>query len=169
MTWTIASGPEEVEPLADRIRLRWVLRRDGEEREVFVEVSGAAWASDPDSLPSRIGEVVRSEGRSEVERHLARHEPPSRLLVTTVGVTVVPRHGSYERNDRVFVLHEGRWEKARVEQLGEPSDAVTVKHAGVEGGEYKRDVIFVQRVNSDAIEAYRYEDVRPTPPEHRLA
>jgi hypothetical protein len=45
--WTIASGPEEVEPVADHTRLRYILRRNGEEREVFVEVSGTAWVSEP--------------------------------------------------------------------------------------------------------------------------
>jgi len=163
MRWTIASGPEEVAPVADHTRLRYVLRRDGEEREVFVELSGTAWASEPDSLPSPLDDVVRSRGRLEVERHLDRHEPPSRLIVTTGGVTVVPRDGSYKPNDRVYVLHEGRWAEARVVELGEQGDAVTVKHAGVEGGEYQRDVLFVRRVDGDAVEPYRYEQVRPTP------
>jgi hypothetical protein len=140
-----------------------VLRCDGEEREVFVEIAGTASASEPNSRPSPIDEVVGSHGRSEVERHLARHEPPSRLIVTTADVTVVPRDGYYEPGDRVFVLHGGRWEEARVVEQGEPSDAVTVKHGGVHGGEYQRDVIFIRRAGGDAVELHRYEHVRPTP------
>jgi hypothetical protein len=163
MAWKISSGPQEVEPVADHARLRFDLHRNSEERDVFVEVAGTAWHSEPDSLPSPLDEVVRSRGRSEVERHLERPEPPSRLIVTTRGVIVVPRDGCYEPNDRVFVLHEGRWAEARVVELGEPNDAVTVKHTGVVNGEYQRDVIFVRRVGGDAVEPYRYEDVRATP------
>lgn len=82
--------------------------------------------------------------------------------MTTGGVTVVSSNGYYESDDRVFVLHEGCWEEARVVEPGQPSDAVKVKHDGIVGGEYERDVLFVRRVRSDFVESYRYEHVRPT-------
>lgn len=72
MTWTIATRPEEVAVVVGHVRLRYVLRRDSEERDVFVEAAGTAWPSEPTSLLSPIDEVVFSRGRSQVERHLER-------------------------------------------------------------------------------------------------
>jgi hypothetical protein len=91
--WTVISGPEEVLPVADRRRYRWVVARGEDRREVFVEVSGSASATEPSSLPFPLEEAVRSRGASELVKLLDRTEPPARIVIDTGRVTIVPRMG----------------------------------------------------------------------------
>jgi hypothetical protein len=87
--WSIVSGPEEVRPLADHHRFRCVVARGDVRRDVFVEITGTAWATDINTLPSPVNEAVRTRGASELTKVLDKVEPPARIVVSTTAVTVV--------------------------------------------------------------------------------
>jgi hypothetical protein len=76
--WQILSGADLVVPLADHRRLRFVVGSETAVREVYVEISGSAVASDPKTLPSSIGEAVRTDGRDAVKRYPCRGRPARR-------------------------------------------------------------------------------------------
>ena len=84
--WEILSGPELVAPIADHRRLRFLIGSDLAVRELHAQISGTAAACAPDSLPSPIGEAVRTDGRHAVERYLAEGEPPAIIRISTTGM-----------------------------------------------------------------------------------
>lgn len=88
--WTIIEGPEEIPPLKDHHCLRFVIERGEDRRELFVEISGTAAACDPDTLPSPVGDAVRTNGLDAVQRYVEEAnrdgtEPPSTIEITTTG------------------------------------------------------------------------------------
>ena len=87
--WSIVSGPEEVRPVPDHRRFRHVVARGDVRRDVFVEITGTAWVTDIDTLPSPVNEAVRTLGASELTKVLDKLEPPARIVVSTTAVTVV--------------------------------------------------------------------------------
>lgn len=93
--WSLVSGPAEVPPLADHRRYQYVVERRDERREVFVEVTGTAAAVDPHTLPSPLDEAVTSRGASELLRLLERGVAPTRIVISTREVTVVPSSRSF--------------------------------------------------------------------------
>jgi hypothetical protein len=78
MAWEINGqvGPH-AEPGYDGHGWLWELVQEGRQaRRVFVQVSGTAWAVDPESLASETRRAIETEGRSEVEKVLGEDEPP---------------------------------------------------------------------------------------------
>ena len=63
----------------------WEVGREGETRRVLVEVSGSAWATEPELLPDETAEAIRTEGRSQVERVLDAQDPPRVIQCGTKG------------------------------------------------------------------------------------
>jgi hypothetical protein len=90
--WSVVQGPELVVPLADHRRLRFVVERGEEAREIFVEISGTAAACDPYALPYPVSAAVRTDGLSAVEHYLAEGDPPAIIEVGTNGIwsSIVP-------------------------------------------------------------------------------
>jgi hypothetical protein len=76
MAWEIQGqvGPHS-EPDYDGSGWLWELSRDSEARRVFVIVSGSALASENVQCDDTAA-AIRTEGRSEVERVAALHDPP---------------------------------------------------------------------------------------------
>ena len=84
--WEILSGPQLVAPIADSPSPAILIGSDLAVRELHVEISGTAAACAPDSLPSPIGEAVRTDGRDAVERYLGEGEPPAIIRISTTGM-----------------------------------------------------------------------------------
>ena len=84
--WQILSGADLVVPLADHRRLRFVVAARPPCARCTSRFSGSAVASDPKTLPSPIGEAVRTDGRDAVERYLAEGEPPATIRISTTGM-----------------------------------------------------------------------------------
>ena len=161
MPWLLEAEPEQVRPIGDGERWRYVVHDGaGERRDVFVELSGTVAACDPSGLPSPIDEAARTLGRSVIEASVDRLEPPAVITVTTHDVVVQPRHGSYGPGDRVYVCDDGQWRPARVVRLAEPDEALDVPAADPPR---RSDVIWVSRDGEP--QRYRYADVRPLPPD----
>jgi hypothetical protein len=109
-SWTISSGPEQLAPLADHVRFHYCVALGQEAKDVFVEISGSAMASDPGSLPSPVGEAVATRGRSVLECHLDRAEPLANIVISSSSVRVVPRDRFYEPGDRIVAREEPGWQ-----------------------------------------------------------
>ena len=81
--WTIVLGPEEVRPLADHARYRYVFERDDDTQEVFVEITGTAAATDARTLPSPLDDAVSTRGASELVDLAERGIAPARIVIDT--------------------------------------------------------------------------------------
>lgn len=167
MSWEIEGDPQSVAPYAEHSRYRYMLRRGDEHREVFVEVSNTACGTDPATLPSPLDEVVRTSGRSVIEANLHRLDPPARVVVNSRDWYVVPREGVYDYRDRVYVREGEDWFEARYQRPGDPDEAVNVDDPRVEGVQAARDVAWVFCLNDGVLRAYKYEDIRASPPPGR--
>lgn len=167
MSWRVIGEPQQVSSVRDGVRWRYVMERDDGKRrdDVFVELSGTAAASAPESFPSPLDEAVGTRGRSVLERGADRVEPPSVVWIDSEKIVVQPRLGFYEPGDRVYVRDGDEWLPATVVEWGEPADAVDVPRAGVGGGVLRRDVLWVRRAVDGTVERYRDEHVRPQPPD----
>jgi hypothetical protein len=141
-----------------------VLANADEQREVFVELSGTANASEPESLPSPIGKAVATQGRSVIESRLQRVEPVSRLVVTSTAVRSIPRHGWYEAGDRLVLWVGDEWVACEFVRPGEPEEAIEVDDARVVEGSYRRDVAWVELPTTGDLVAGRYDELRPEVP-----
>jgi hypothetical protein len=163
--WVLVNGSDEVHPVGDGRRFRYVVEReDGEQRDVFVELTGSAAASHPDTFPSPLDEALRTKGRSVIEGCAERVEPPAVVWIDTQRFVIQPREGYPKPGDRVYVLQDGEWVAGTVEDWGEPADAIEVEQPGVIGGVLRRDVLWVRRWTDSVVDRYRYEHVRATPP-----
>ena len=157
--WQIHGPPEECRPTGANKVLRYLLRRDGEERDVVVEMSLTLCATEPSTLPSPLDELARTDGRSLVERSLHRREPPARITAHTRGFAIVPRDGDYEYGDHVHVRIDAEWVEGRFDRPGDPEEALDVDDPRVESGRRRSDVAFV-RLGTGEVRAFRYDDVR---------
>jgi hypothetical protein len=72
----------------------FVLERDGQRRDVFVELSGSVTASDPERLDEPLGEFVRTRGLKLVERYLSHVGPPAIIKVDNASWRAVEREVS---------------------------------------------------------------------------
>jgi hypothetical protein len=163
--WRIVDGPVEVEPTGDHVRFAFHLSEGAQTLPVFVEISGSANASDPETLPGPVRDAIRTNGRSAVEHRLVRVVPPTRLVVTTAGIRTIARQGAYWPGDLVAAREtDGAWHLAEFLRTGDPDEATVVEDPRVIGGAYKRDVAWVRRLDDGRVVPYAYKDLRPEPP-----
>jgi hypothetical protein len=162
MPWDLVNGPRRARPVGDGQRWGYVFAGDrGEQCETFVEVSGTAAATDPNTLPSPLDEAVRTRGRSVLENSPRRSEPPAVIFVSTTAIVVQPREGAYEPGDRVYLREgESSWSRATVVRLGDPDEAVDVKTAG---SSRRADVVWVRIASDGELRAVPYSHVRAEP------
>lgn len=161
--WEIQGPPQECRPTGANKILRYWLARDGEERDVVVEISLTLCATDPSTLPSPLDELARTEGRSVVERNLHRREPPARIIAHTKGFVIVPRDGNYEYGDRVYVRVGVQWLEGRFDRPGDPEEGVDVNDPRLNTGRRRSDVALV-RLGTGGVRAFRYGDICARPP-----
>jgi len=62
----------------------WLIRREGDERSVRVEVVGGPFRVT--DLPAESRNAIRSRGATAVDAFLVRDEPPDLIVVSTLGV-----------------------------------------------------------------------------------
>ena len=88
MSWEIRAnlGPYAC-PGADARGWLWELTRGGEATEVVVEVSEAAWSTDPQCLPEDTREVLDTDGRAALLDLLGEARPPGVIRCGTDGCT----------------------------------------------------------------------------------
>jgi hypothetical protein len=83
--WNVIEGPIPAAPQADHHRYLYVIEREADRRELYVELSGTVAACAPETLPDPVGEMVTTNGRAAVERYLNDEEPPGIVRVHTAG------------------------------------------------------------------------------------
>jgi hypothetical protein len=66
----------------------WEIGRGAEVAQVVVEVSEAAWSSDPLALPADTREALETDGRAEVLKVLEREEPPRVIRCGSSGCSI---------------------------------------------------------------------------------
>lgn len=80
----------EVRAVNDGHRFRFVVERDGERRDLFVEISGTAYLS-AESLPSPLDDDASTDGLHAAQRYIdeaneSDGEPPVTIEVSTTRV-----------------------------------------------------------------------------------
>ncbi|UUY03016.1 hypothetical protein LRS13_20415 [Svornostia abyssi] len=159
--WNIVGAPEQVLPLGAHDRYEISLEKDGAVRELFVQISYTAAACDPRTLPSPIGDLVRTRGGAFLDdRQLSRVEPPLLLVVSTLGYDVIPRQGSYLSGDRVEVREGDEWVAGVFDRTGEPTVRVMIPAAAATAGARVADVGVVRFDDGSVVHA-PYGDIRP--------
>lgn len=151
---------------------RWQVETPSGSVDVDIYFSGTVAACDPDSLPSQIGDAVRTRGRSVIERSQLLGELPLLVVVSTADIAAASRL-TLDRatpGEKVFVCHgtdPWYWTKAVVERAGDPDDALIVEDDRVVSGPHgvaRRgvDVVWASPLGSDNSppEAHPYGEVR---------
>ena len=87
--WRIVAGPVEFTSTPDGADIdmgwRWTIERDAVTRDVRVEIAGSRF--DSSNLPDEAVKAVTSRGKSAVEAVLGEDQPPTRIVVSSAGVT----------------------------------------------------------------------------------
>jgi len=88
VSWEIRAnlGPH-VRPGSDARGWLWELTRDGEATQVVVEVSEAAWSTDPPRLPEDTRQALETDGRAALLDVLGEERPPGVIRCGTDGCT----------------------------------------------------------------------------------
>ncbi len=68
----------------------WEITRAGQVARVLIEVSEAAWATDPLALPGDTRRALETDGRTELLKVLDEDEPPSVIRCGTAGCAYLP-------------------------------------------------------------------------------
>jgi len=87
--WQRVGGPTQFRARPDGSEIEvgwsWQIRREGDEpRLVRVEVSGSPFRVT--DLPAESRNAIRSRGATAVDAFLDREEPPTRIVVSTLGI-----------------------------------------------------------------------------------
>jgi hypothetical protein len=87
--WQRVGGPTQFGGTPDgggiEVGWSWSIKREGDEpRLVQVEVSGSPFRVT--DLPAEARNAIRSRGATAVDAFLDREEPPTRIVVSTLGV-----------------------------------------------------------------------------------
>jgi len=92
MPWTIS---RQVEPYArpgvDAQGWIWEIKRDGDARQVLVEISRTALSVDEQGLPPDTAAARRTEGQSQVADVLDLADPPRVIFCSTDGCRAGPQ------------------------------------------------------------------------------
>jgi hypothetical protein len=88
MRWEISAnlGPHG-RPGVDARGWLWEITRSSDVARVVVEISGAAWSSDPLRLPDDTRQALETDGRTELLKVLERDEPPPVIHCGSMGCT----------------------------------------------------------------------------------
>jgi hypothetical protein len=70
----------------------WEISRDDEVARVMIEVSGAAWSTDPMGLPKETRRALETDGRTELLKVLGRDHPPLVIRCGPAGCTYPSAH-----------------------------------------------------------------------------
>ena len=65
----------------------WEITRGAQVARVLIEISEAAWSSDPLSLPDDTRQALETDGRTELLKILERDHPPSVIRCGSMGCT----------------------------------------------------------------------------------
>jgi hypothetical protein len=86
--WQRIGSPVAFRPDADEpggaVGWAWLIRREGDERSVRVEVVGGPFRVT--DLPAESRNAIRSRGATAVDAYLVDDEPPDLIVVSTLGV-----------------------------------------------------------------------------------
>jgi hypothetical protein len=63
----------------------WEITRDGQVRQVVIEVSETAWSSDPLGLPDDTRHALETDERAELLKVLDEDDPPRVILCGATG------------------------------------------------------------------------------------
>jgi len=89
--WQRVGGPTPFGGTPDGVEVgwSWSIKREGDEpRLVRVEVSGSPFRVT--DLPAEARNAIRSRGATAVDAFLDREEPPTRIVVSTLGIHADP-------------------------------------------------------------------------------
>jgi hypothetical protein len=65
----------------------WEITRGAQVARVVIEISEAAWSSDPLSLPDDTRQALETDGRTELLKILEQDHPPSVIRCGSMGCT----------------------------------------------------------------------------------
>lgn len=86
MPWTVVGGPLPQKKIRDGERFLYIIERAGVRRDVIVELPDTLMACAPDTLPSPLGDAVRTRGASSIEQWPDDEELPQLFRLSTVGL-----------------------------------------------------------------------------------
>jgi hypothetical protein len=87
LSWTIIDGPDVFRERKDAQGWVWTIKREGETRQVWMQVTGQA-TIDPDD---KVRATMNTKGRSAVEGVLEVDKPPDWITFGSEGRIVKPR------------------------------------------------------------------------------
>ena len=72
----------------------WEISRGDQVARVMIEISGAAWSTDPLGLPEETRRALETDGRTELLKVLGNDDPPRVIRCGTTGCTWTADQGT---------------------------------------------------------------------------
>jgi hypothetical protein len=95
--WEIrANLGRHARPRGDGSGWLWEVSRDDKVARVMIEISEAAWSTDPVGLPEETRRALETDGRAELLKVLGHDDPPQVIRCGSTGCTYF--HAAYGHN-----------------------------------------------------------------------
>jgi len=86
--WEIRTNlGRHVRPSGDGSGWLWEVSRDDQVARVMIEISEAAWSTDPVGLPEETRRALETDGRTELLKVLGHDDPPCVIRCGSTGCT----------------------------------------------------------------------------------